>query len=282
MRWSRSNEKAAKIIAKAENLNAVHYLFTISNLPIRYLVIPKSGCTFVKNVLWRLEQGTIYENQIRIHKEDRNFLRAMALGLTDKDVAQEDFAFTVIRHPVDRFFSLYSDKVIGERHRSFVRLRDTLLAHYDLDPDASTIEAHRANLYALASFIEENLADERHLPRDGHWTPQLGRKKRMHAANLKILLLNDLSSQLELLLSPIVPDIGEVIASLEKNRSGRALGQKKEILDPALRRRILDIYGLDATFFSATKGRWNEIMRRDDPWAHIPRYRQIDRWLKSR
>ncbi|MEO0358853.1 MAG: sulfotransferase family 2 domain-containing protein, partial [Pseudomonadota bacterium] len=112
-----------------EVLPKTQKLFSISRYPIRYMVTPKCGCTFIKNLMWRLEHGSFYHSPMTIHDKDETFLRAADFGLTEDQVRGEDFAFMAVRKPVDRFFSLYAEKVIGQGWQRFVPLRQVLVDH---------------------------------------------------------------------------------------------------------------------------------------------------------
>lgn len=249
-------------------------LFTTHKVPLRYLVIPKCGCTFVKNLLWRLEHGADHAVPLRVHDDDSQFLRADALGLTEDVIRGEQHAFTVVRNPVDRFFSLYTDKVIGPGWKRYVPLRETLAKGYGLNPEASSVADHQANCEILIDWLARNLRDEVDLPKEAHWTPQSYREGLMRAFDLKLLVLNDVTAQLACLSRDIVPDIATTLSGLEANRSAKPV-QKGAVLVPELRKKINAVYKQDRALFQAAKAAWEGLDPATSPGTDIPRYSSL-------
>lgn len=261
-------------VAAGAGHDIAHRLFTIRAYPIRYLVIPKCGCTFVKNLLWRLEHGTPHADQLRIHDADEGFLRASALGLSREAILAEEHAFTIVRNPVDRFFSLYADKVIGEGHRNFVPLRKVLQESHGLDVEAQTPAEHSRNCEILADWLERNLREKIDLKPESHWTPQSYRYNVMAHFNLKILVLPDLERQLGLLLGDLVPDLDAVMAEIDQNRTrGRLV--KGEILTPEIRKKVNAVYARDREFFVLARDRWQALAGPGATGRRICRFRDL-------
>lgn len=219
-------------------------LLSCRTLPIRYLVIPKCGCTFVKNLIWTLDHGADYVNPPRIHERTRDFARVAQFNLSIEEVQAEKYSFVVLRDPVDRFMSLYFDKVVGEGYRKFVPLRAVLRDNYGLNVNAETPEEHRANCQIMATWIEQNLTKPNEIGRDPHWTPQHFRMQTIRAFDMKVLPLSRLDDHLTLLLSDVVPDIGDVLGKLERYTTNSG-DLKNQVLDDALKNNIREIYARD-------------------------------------
>jgi len=82
--------------------------FTAPDQGVAYLEIPKCACTSIKGAIaratvddppqgWRIHQDFPTEFIVAEHRLDRSRF----------------FAFTFVRHPIDRFVSFYRDKVLG-------------------------------------------------------------------------------------------------------------------------------------------------------------------------
>lgn len=231
-------------------------LFTIERFPIRYLVIPKCGCTFTKNLLWKLQYGEYYGNALRIHDRDQDFKRASDLGLNLLAVSQEDYAFTIIRNPVDRFLSLYNDKVVGDGHKNYVPLRRTLISKYSLKASPVTISDHQYNCEVLIEWLNSNLSQKIDLEPEAHWTPQSYRKNIIKQADLRLVLMNELNQNLSKLLAPLIPKIDDIIKLAERNSSKKEF-EKQEVLNKALRQRINNVYSQDRRIYQALKA-WSD------------------------
>jgi len=270
------NYNAAPAGHNQVDLLLTHRLFTLRRYPIRYLVIPKCGCTFVKNLLWRLEHGETHPNPLRIHDADPEFLRASDLDLGEVSIRQEEYAFTVLRNPIDRFFSLYTDKVIGDGYKTFVPLRDAL-CEYGLNLQAETAKDHTRNCEVMADWLKDNLANGIDLEPEAHWTPQAYRLNVIRALDLKLMVSNQMNQQVEVLLSDLVPDLKESTSSLEMNRSRKPF-EKGEIITQDLRKRVNSIYAEDRELFQKARDGWNSRKGRANIKAghyKIPRYSEI-------
>ncbi len=257
--------------AAEEILPKTQKLFTITRYPIRYMVTPKCGCTFVKNLMWRLEYGEFYHSPMTIHDQDGVFPRAVDLGLTEEQVRAEDYAFMAVRKPVDRFFSLYAEKVIGEGWKRYIPLRQLLVDQYGLNPAANTPRQHTENCLILSKWIRANLKDKIDLEPEAHWTPQNYRSFVFVPTDLKVLLVSQMTEHMSVLLKPIVPDIDDIIPQLERNRSPLGV-MKKDILTEELRQDVNDIYRRDWKIFFAAKQAWAKGVTTN---ADIPRISDI-------
>jgi hypothetical protein len=231
-------------------------LLSCRALPIRYLFIPKCGCTFVKNLIWRLDHGQAYHDPKRIHDVMEGFARASAFGLDEAAIRAEEHAFTILRNPVDRFLSLYFDKVVGSGWEKYVPLRAVLMRH-GLNPEAQTPEEHRRNVMIMIDWIEVNLAGENELPREAHWTPQWYRSDVMRGFDLKLLTLTNLDQRLAFLLGDLVPGIGGIMAEMERYATN-SKERKDQVLDQKAKARINHVYRRDREIFERLRDLWRD------------------------
>lgn len=245
-------------------------LFVVDGVPLRYLVIPKCGCTYVKNVLWHLKTGHPHPQPLRVHDDDGAFKRASGLGLCADDIAAEAHAFTVIRKPVDRFLSLYFDKIVGPGRQKFVPLAQTLIDRHGLIDQPRTTADHRQNLLITITWLHDNLANPGVLKNDAHWTPQVYRKNIMKACNLKLLMVDDLTAQLRFLLRDAIPEI-DASLKVEQNRSTRQI-PKSTVLTDEIRAGVNAVYAQDKTLYQRVAKAWASIDLSQPDGAQVPRY----------
>lgn len=247
-------------------------LFVIDPYPVRYLFIPKCGCTYVKNVLYTLQNGVGHAKPLRVHDDDDQFSRASDFDLAPTEIAAEDYAFTVVRKPLDRFLSLYFDKVVGKGRAQYVPLAATLAEKRGLIEAPVGIPEHQRNLMILIDWLGENLEHGTDLPKEAHWTPQMYRQNIMKTCNLKLLLIEELTPQLRVLLTDIVPDIDTILGSAERNKSAKGLN-KSELLTDAIRNRVAEVYGRDRKLYQRTRRAWKAL---EHPTAaDIPRFQVV-------
>lgn len=236
---------------------SAHRLLAASSVNLHYLPIQKCGCTFVKNLIWKIENGSAPNDPIRVHDFEDKIKRSSDLGFTLESLRLEERAFVVIRNPVDRFFSLYMDKVVGDGHKRFPPLRSLLSERYGLDPNAQTIEAHQANCRILIQWIARNLRDHIDIPNDPHWNPQAWRMRIITQADLKIILLSDLREGLRTLLRPAIPEIAEIMQGLEENKSEKTFS-RSAVISPDIRKEINKTYSRDRQIYEKAKSYYRE------------------------
>ena len=256
----------------ARQLPRMESLLSCRTLPIRYLVIPKCGCTFVKNLIWQLDHGAGYINPPRIHERTRDFARVAQLNLSVEEIRTEPYSFVVLRDPLDRFMSLYFDKVVGDGYRKFVPLRAILRDNHKLNVAAKTAAEHKRNCHILIDWIEQNLSDGNEIGRDPHWTPQAYRMETIRAFDMKVLSLSGLDTSLTMLLQPILPDIAQILGKLERYTTNTS-EIKNQVLDAAIKDRINLVYRRDRENYDKLRAVWHEMA--PTTGAEIPRAARI-------
>lgn len=248
-------------------------LFTTRKFPeLQYFAITKCGCTFVKNLLWRIDHDRDHENALRIHRNNQDFPKAGQLGYTVDRIRMMDYSFVILRDPVDRFLSLYFDKIAGPGANRFIRLRQILLEGYGLIPEPMGPEEHRVNCHILLRWLEMNLKGTTELPKDPHWVPQSQRFRIIRALDLKVMLLDDLIAKLDMLLAPLIPDIAQLMQGVERNAAPRPVTQQALMTD-TLRDGIIALYARDARAARLVAEYWD----REKPatGSDYPRFSQI-------
>lgn len=261
------------VVGKSKQLNR---LFTDPDGRLFYLVIPKCGCTYVKNILWHLHHGKPHADPKRVHDSDSSFLRASEVVEQDKDVLGSERAFVILRNPVDRFLSLYFDKVVGDGWRHYVPLRQVLIAHYGLNIDASTTDEHARNCERMVMFLKDNFRDNAHLTPEAHWTRQSDRKNIMRRFDLKVVLTEDLTRHMTILLANIEGNVATAISRSEQYSSARReVG--RTVLDKETRKAINQLYIEDRFLYKNARDAWIKIKDGPEALQQIPRYNQIAR-----
>ncbi|WP_164736758.1 sulfotransferase family 2 domain-containing protein, partial [Pararhodobacter zhoushanensis] len=229
-------------------------------------------CTYVKNVLWQLDHGAPHPVPNRVHDNDADFGRAGDKGFTAEQIRENGYAFTVLRNPIERFLSLYFDKVVGPGWHNFVNLRGVLVDYHRLNPDADTVEGHRRNCEILINWIEMSLNGEAELSADSHWTLQSDRLPIMKQLDLKLLMLANVDTTLKMLLEPRIPGLDPTILKVERNESPKPVS-RSQIMTKELRESIARVYKRDMWLTYMTWKYWNN--EKPSNSREIPRTSQI-------
>ena len=249
LRWFRKKPVEEKSRTPAERM------LTLKRAEVYYLPITKCGSTYLKNLFHYLDSGVEHESGPNIHHRPEALVRA---GADDMEkIRNSGHAFTVVRDPVDRFISMYFDKVHREGPRNFGDLRLLLAEELNLDLTADlSVDEHRRNCRKLITWLEKNLAFETDIPINHHWRRQASRLKRVEALELVHLTLDGLDWQLPMLIGDVIPDISEVMAAVkERNRIPRPF-TREELLDDALKAKIEQVYERDLALYTAATDFW--------------------------
>jgi len=239
---------------KPEKRTAAVRMTTLTNVEVYYLPITKCGSTYLKNVFYYLENGSELAEGLRIHKE--GILPRAKSGDDDK-IRNSTHAFTVLRDPVDRFISLYFDKIYGNGPQNFPRIRGMLAQEIGLDLARDlSVEQHRENCMLLIDWLERNLAHKTDEPINHHWRWQSARLKRVEELELVHLTLDGLDRQLPALIEDIVPNIRKAMAAVKSRNRTAKPASGDELVDDALRSKIEGVYAADKVLYLAAKQRW--------------------------
>lgn len=249
-------------------------LIVVEEPRILYLSIPKCGCTFVKNVLWHLQFGRFHSTPVRVHDDDNRFARASEYYEDAKHIVGEESAFTVVRNPIDRFLSLYFDKIVGSGRDKYVPLAQTLVERHSLVDKPSSLADHRYNLEILSSWLQKNLNEGIDMPSEAHWTPQAMRADVMREFDLKLLHVDNLKTGLVELLKHRVPQIELIAATAERNQSRKDFS-KRELLTSQIKRRINEVYSDDRKLYRKTVLASERLQRSPASTVRLPRFHEV-------
>ena len=225
----------------------------------------------MRNLIYQFDHGAAFPEPKKIHAHDDLFARASDCGLTHRDIAAEEHAFVIMRHPTARFLSLYFDKVIGNGSGGFNRLHRQLAKQRDFDPNADSVLGHFKNCIALANVLERGMKDREYLPPNGHWDMQTLRLGAIKDCRLKVLLVDNLDAQMEVLLRDIVPDIAKRLRHLgARNRSQKPI-EPTELMLPAMIERIAELYPRDQRHYDRAIRMWDRVDLATATNADVPR-----------
>lgn len=168
-------QRAASALGKTDrpNPDRPRGYIAARSLPLLYVNMPKSGCTTIKNILQHFDAGAFIADPLTIHK--RKDLLVRVEREPDEIVRRlgRDPVFTFVRHPLQRAYSCFNEKVHFQTPYSFPRVRATIAADYGgrFEP-APSADLHRENFKAFLRFAEDSFRGRNAWRRDPHWCPQ--------------------------------------------------------------------------------------------------------------
>lgn len=263
LRWFRKKNVSEEGRSPAERM------ITLKKAEVYYLPITKCGSTYLKNLFHYLNNGFEHESGPYIHHQPNALIRA---GEGDNDkIKRSGHAFTVLRDPVDRFISLYFDKIYGDGPRNFEDIRAMLAEEIGLNltPDLS-VDGHRRNCRKFIVWLDENLAFRTDEPVNPHWRRQASRVKRVEELELVHLTLEGLDWQLPMLIGDVVPNISDAMAAVKERNWVPRPFTRDELLDSALQSKIEQVYNRDLKLHNAATEYWqsargNKISAKPQP-----------------
>lgn len=221
-------------------------------LSLNCVLTLKAGSTFLRNLFYVLEHGALYHDPLMIH----NFEQQTTRSLTKHELA-EHISFFVVRNPIDRFFSLYFDKIISPEPHNFswavARMKKDRVFH---DGENLTLEQHRENSVSLAWFVKFRLNMHRVDEVNPHWRPQIAVVRQALKFGLTPLLQENLSTQLLQIAGGRIEGLAEAIALVgQRNKSKRNVSAN-DILTPELKALICELYEDDMSLYKLLVEGW--------------------------
>ena len=141
--------------------------------PLVYINMPKSGCTTIKNLLYRIDSGTFLDDPLTIHGRPELMVHWKAQPEEIERRLKTDIVFTFVRHPLKRAYSCFNEKIHFTSVYGFGKVRAFIADRYGARfVDAPPLELHRENFKRFLRFSQELLDKTNGMRRDPHWSPQ--------------------------------------------------------------------------------------------------------------
>lgn len=229
-------------------------MLTTHRHPIFYLPINKCACTYLRNLFFLLDHDSIHPDPKRIHAYDREFVNAARVP--EDILTSSPFVFTVVRDPVDRFLSLYFDKLANPYNESDFWMRRLMNdeAGFRADND-TTLEQHRAFCLKALGWIDRNLKGKTEAPTNPHWQRQSLILSRITGLDPHLIELKSLDQRLEQLLAPLEPRISVIMKKITDRNESHQLFSKDEMLTNELKAAVHAVYADDAVMIENTRRR---------------------------
>jgi hypothetical protein len=203
-----------------------------------YYQITKCGCTFIKTLI----------NQIDGRPHD-------ATPEKIKWANDGTLAFVVVRDPIDRFLSLYFDKLLTGPSLMAKDFKRRGL----VNSDAATVPQHEKNCLRALGRIKQTV-DARILSQmNVHWRPQIYRLHKISKLNVHMLTLDGLTWQMEHLLQNHCSDLAAQVATCGRQNISPKPIAPSLLKTTAIREQISSIYAADEAIYADVNRHWANI-----------------------
>jgi len=204
----------------------------------KYHQITKCGCTFTKTLINQLDGRSSTAHPIKIDWSSGG-----------------PPAFVIIRNPIDRFISLYFDKIL----RGSSGIGRKFLNRHLVDRDAASLMAHQLNCLQSLGWINSTITGRSSEPTNYHWRPQVRRLHKISKMDVHVLTLDGLSWQLPYLLRGCCPNISDVMKRVGMRNVSPKPCDASQLASQKLRKQISRIYADDERVYSEANRHWAKI-----------------------
>jgi hypothetical protein len=224
--------------------------------PIVYCSIPKAGCTTIKHLMYVMDNGVPYPDQLAIHNDPDALLWARSIDRNayEQALANRKITFTFVREPFSRAYSAFNEKIHFVSKYAFPHVREILIREYNAVFPAPGEEVapdrHGDNFLKFLALVRDGLNEPVRKKWDPHWAPQtqlLGMFKR----HISIDLVGRLESFVPAM--EYVLQVGQVKRpvdlSIRFNEGPKPPYPLQEIMTPAILELLQELYRDDVEHF---------------------------------
>ena len=155
-------------------------IVTAPRVPLVYLGIPMCASTAIQDHLLYIARGVRAEHPQDIDRHPDLFRsgegRDEAHELIRRQIGLGAVAFTFIRHPGQRAYACFVERVVQPGPRGFDDVRQLLQRDWGVQlpgpGEALPLELQQQNFAAFLRFVEANLAGKTGIRKYPHWCPQ--------------------------------------------------------------------------------------------------------------
>jgi len=141
--------------------------------PLIYVNMPKSACTSLKNILYWLDHENFLDDPLTIHRRTDLLVRGATSPAVIANRLSNDVVFTFVRHPLQRAFSCFNEKIFSQGPYSFPRVRQYLCDAYQARfMSQPSLDNYRDNFKSFLRFSHDSFRGKNGWRRDPHWCPQ--------------------------------------------------------------------------------------------------------------
>lgn len=131
-------------------------IYRVPQIQIRLPEHSKAGCTSVKNWIYRLENGHYLNEPLDIHKVERSHLVHFDTNRSQVyEAFRSSFVFTMVRRPLKRAYSLFTEKILQQSQYAFGGVRRKLKDQYGASLQTGSLEECQSDFLAFLNFVRD-------------------------------------------------------------------------------------------------------------------------------
>lgn len=224
-----------------------------------YMVVPlKSGCTYFKNLWYYLDHGKPNLLGDFIHDDETGLLKASPDDMDE--VLSSPYVFMIIRNPVNRFFSLYFDKVFNPFDPAFRWFQKEVGEGLGMKFSVElSLEEHQANALLLIKWLETNIRTMEPRYPDPHWQPQIWRYMQVEDFDPVLLPLEEVDTAIPAFLGEEIPEIQAAMDAVSARNISHKPFSNDEMRNWPLTKAIRRTYAGDFRLHKKAKRNWKRL-----------------------
>ncbi len=246
--WGTRPALSAPALTSKTTLNVL----TTHTQNLNLVVMQKAGCTYLRNLTYRLDHGNAHPNPTQIASDD-----CLAYRLKSKEDMANDVNVIVLRNPYSRFFSLYFDKVWGEGQHSFPWIAKQLVKNRRFKRARVLTQAeHHDNCCRVIGYLQQRFNEREAADLNPHWRPQFVKVNQARNFGFVPILLEDVNEQLIQVADGRIRGLEAALLERNfRNETDKPIAMK-DLLSPWIKERLQALYAEDIALYERIKSGW--------------------------
>lgn len=246
---------------------ALDQLFLSRKYGIGAFTITRNASAFIKNLTYVLDNNRPHPNSLNIHDHNDTLPRGNELS---DDEGLSLLNFTVVRNPVDRFFSFYFSRLVGREQYKYEWIHDAVKADGGPEMRPISLEEHRRYCAFLVRWVERSLQGQVDEKPNPLWMPQRVRVNTARSIRAKVLTVEGLNDQLYMLLANRVPEIEDKLRATPRPRHQDRLFAQEELETDEILEHLHRIYAYDLEIWNRAIVAWEAVDMSSPNESHVP------------
>lgn len=217
--------------------------------PFEAVIIRKSGGKLLMNLVYYLDHGEIFADPLEIESEES--LKWTRIRAVEDETSLKRIA--LFRHPHQRFFDFYFEKIYFEHPKSWKSWRQNLERKgFDFEA-GSDVKKHHANANLVLDVIEDKISRFGLYDLPDQIAPQVKFVLAAQDFGFQPINFANYQSEIPQILEEIEPNIATALLQISEKLKQAYPMDSHEMMRDDLAKRVKEIYAIDFDFFEAMR-----------------------------